>query len=218
MFHYKYSMISSIKYCLYTFMVLTFFSCEKLEVETPDQTSDSETPVFYSEFDFNGENIMLNAGDNDFYMFTSPPVPSDSLIIYSSVEKTTDCRSSCDQRFTLEVFDINNIDLSLQEYVFPFGGGGSVPQAATGNLDFFVDSPNSSISINWSMLTEDALHGDTISVSLDQNSAVVIDPIEVQLENGNQISFLLVSGLLSNFFAVTKLKGISMIQGTIPLL
>ena len=83
-------MTSYAKYNIYIIIVIMALitSCEKAEIgEVPEVIQDTE-PIFYTEIEFNGQSIVFSAGDDDFFMYTIPPDPSDSLIIYSSVAKS----------------------------------------------------------------------------------------------------------------------------------
>ncbi|NNF35778.1 MAG: hypothetical protein HKN68_16840 [Saprospiraceae bacterium] len=212
-------MTSYAKYHIYflVMIVALITSCEKAEIGAgPEVVQDTE-PVFFTEIEFNGQSIMFNAGDEDFFMYTVPPDPSDSLIIYSSVAKSDDCRESCDQEFRLEVFDSPSIDLSAQEYFFPFGGGASFPQPTTGVVDFFLSSPTLDFNLFWSAIEADTPVGDSISFTIEPNQVAVLDPIIVDLNNVGLISILPANGFLNEFNCQLNIKGGVNDQGEVIL-
>lgn len=192
-------------------------SCEKAEIgDLPGMVQDTE-PIFFTEIEFNGQRIMFNAGEDDFFMYTEPPVPSDSLIIYSSVAKSDNCRNNCDQEFRLEIYDSPSIDLSEQEYFFPFGGGATFPQPSSGIVDFSISSSTLDYSLFWSAIEADMPIGDTISMVIEPNQVAVLDPLIIDFNNVGLISILPANGFLREFNCQLHIKGGVNDQGEVTL-
>jgi len=202
-------MTSYAKYNIYIIIVIMALitSCEKAEIgEVPEVIQDTE-PIFYTEIEFDGQSIVFSAGDDDFFMYTIPPDPSDSLIIYSSVAKSDECRENCNQEFRLEVFDSPTIDLSEQEYFFPFGGGASFPQPSSGVVDFFLSSPTLDYNLFWSAIEADTPVGDSISLTIEPNQVAVLDPIIIDFNDVGLVSILPAKGFLREFNCQLNIQG-----------
>ncbi len=97
---------------LFLFLLLLFSNCEKKKY--PD-TLTLNSIEFYSELNFSTGKVLLEAGKNNYRLFSSHflNIP-DSLYHYISDQRNKDCNSNCVNSFKIEIIgDKKNIPESI---------------------------------------------------------------------------------------------------------
>ena len=170
----------------YLFSLLVCFmvfisACTKEEI-VPDHSE----PVFATgAFSGDREIFSINAGENDFFMFTDIPVLAVSKnTIYSRLAKSSDCRSQCSESFELRVdlgehFMEDQRSLSLPVNEEPVGSGNN--QSKYGF--FFNNFSDVDHSIEWSYVEIDTEISDSIYVGVSDAMVANLDPIVVHISD-----------------------------------
>ncbi len=97
----------------YLFLVVLFFfaSCakEQLEVEVPQQT-----PLFKVNLMKNGQPLLIEAGKDNFYLYTDASVSADGDIFapISEFSKLDPCTSNCLETFSINIKNIPTAEVN----------------------------------------------------------------------------------------------------------
>ena len=144
-------MRSLLTYLVLILITLVFHSCSK-EVLTSDEIG---TPIFYLNVNINGQIFDEQAGNNDYYMYTSYEVDEANTLKLIGSLKQVNASESCPRTFTFEIRHSNNetpteigstddvLDLGAYEYYSKTSPFDSTKYTYTfTNKSFFVgDSP-----------------------------------------------------------------------------
>lgn len=110
---------------LFLFLICTTIACGKKEIPEPIDG----TPVFFFDGQVNNEARTINAGDNDFFMFSEFNNDINEVISFTGrLGKTVDCSSNCEEEL---VINIRNFEQNLS-----LSPGGISQAIRLGNYDF----------------------------------------------------------------------------------
>lgn len=78
--------MSFLKYFSFLAISIALFSCSKM----PEPTDNLDDPEFYLEGTIDGNDILINAGDEDYYMYTGTEKDAtNTTSLYGELSKTT---------------------------------------------------------------------------------------------------------------------------------
>lgn len=119
-------------------IMLLSLSCQKKKY--PESSDD--TPVFYFRGTVNNSPVDLNAGVNNYYMYSGFSQNSDNVYSFSANLKTASCGSGCANSILISINDYATtptngaakIDSSLAEGYYPLSLGSTTSNAAPVNF------------------------------------------------------------------------------------
>ncbi len=182
------------------FSTLLISSCKKLDV--PDPTDG--TPVFTAVLELDGSTKTLEAGVDDYYMFTEFELDTNEVYVYAGRLQKENCQDSCGEKLTIKIRDAaqgnSNIEESLiagNNYFYYSENnndiiGWTYDTVFNYNVVFnagasdFVPNPISPI-FSWDMGTGVDIIGDSVAVvypSLDNASPVTLT-LKTNTNNGD---------------------------------
>jgi hypothetical protein len=89
------------QYIFFLFLGLAFAACKK----NPLPQEEKEEPVFYIKGEVNGAPISLEAGENEYYMFSSHYQDTNKVYVYSGELKQKACPSGCGYNIAIRIRD-----------------------------------------------------------------------------------------------------------------
>lgn len=109
---------------------LLFFSCKKKDIENTPPTISNSTPEFYFNGTINGQNLTIEAGKNNYYLYTNYLYDNSiSTYIFSGEFKQTNC-IDCPNSLKISITDdttlsnpspshINNLSTTNYTFYYP---------------------------------------------------------------------------------------------------
>lgn len=117
---------------LYLLALLIFAaSCKKKEYPKDEVVND---PVFYFRGNINGNFLSFNAGDDNFYMFSSSGQDNNGVYNFLGALRRTDCQE-CGNAFMIQINDVlargsgqgTDINAAIKPGTYPFFTDNNIP-------------------------------------------------------------------------------------------
>jgi hypothetical protein len=131
-------------------------SCKKNELPKSEETSD---PVFYFKGNVNGVPVIVQAGENGYYMNSSRYLDQNGLYVYRGELRQSNCGNNCgyslavlinDYKFSNSNNSSTNVDSGLYTGAYAFTNGSSDPLAYTAVFEAIAQSQSIQNSWNFS--------------------------------------------------------------------
>lgn len=129
-------------------------ACKKNALPKDEAPTD---PEFYFKCDVNGTPINIQAGVNNYYMYSSHLQDTNNVYVYKGVFKQKNCSAGCGYGISLEINDCKESavnapmkpDSSLYLGMYQFNDGAVEPIYYNANFNSTYHSSNLGVNYNW---------------------------------------------------------------------
>lgn len=138
---------------IFVITVILFASCKKNDL--PPKNDTPEEPVFYIKGNVNGLPVAINAGVDNYYMYSSYYQDANNVYVYKGELKQQNCGASCGYGITLLINDykVSPLNGPMQPdsglYIGPYQFNDGTPEPVEYNGSFTPIITGASPTYTW---------------------------------------------------------------------